>query len=119
MAKAKREKIDHVKFDHKSLGFVSVQGSAAGSNDYDLTVLVSDGESRLNLFLNPQWEAAPPLALLKMYQEGINKAIEFITSAAKMPAAPNVWSIKGINSINKQTEEKIRAKKPAAKAKFL
>jgi hypothetical protein len=51
-----------------------------------------------------------------MYQEGISKALEFVAKASKMGPRENVWNT---NSINKQTEDKIRAKKPLAKAKFL
>jgi hypothetical protein len=43
-AKVKSEKVDHVKFNHDTLGFISVQGNAAGSDDYDIEVSISDGE---------------------------------------------------------------------------
>jgi len=115
-AKAKREKVDHVKFNHDTLGFISVQGSAAGSDDYDISVSMSDGEDRVNLYLNANWQSKNPVELLKMYQEGIGKALEFVTKASKMGTRGSIWET---NSINKQTENKIRAKKPLAKAKFL
>ena len=115
-AKTKREKVDHVKFNHDTLGFISVQGNAAGSDDYDIEVAISDGEDRLNLYLNANWQSKNPVELLKMYQEGIGKALEFVTKASKMGPRGSIWET---NSINKQTEDKIRAKKPLAKAKFL
>jgi hypothetical protein len=115
-AKVKSEKVDHVKFNHDTLGFISVQGNAAGSDDYDIEVSISDGEDRLNLYLNANWQSKNPVELLKMYQEGISKALEFVAKASKMGPRENVW---GANSINKQTEDKIRAKKSSAKPKPL
>jgi hypothetical protein len=89
-----------------------VQGSAAGSDDYDISVSMSDGEDRLNLYLNANWQSKSPVELLKMYQEGIGKALEFVTKAGKMGTRGSIWET---NSPKKPAEPK--ASKAAGSAK--
>jgi hypothetical protein len=88
-------KVKYSKFFPDSCSFVSVVGRVRGSDDYDVSLDIGDGNVKVNFFLSDFYKVEA-LAQLKAIQEGVRVAIEFYESSSKSPA----------------TKEKPAAKKP-------
>lgn len=118
MAKAKAEKLNFSKFFPDSTSFVSVSGSAVGSDDFNLNVKIGDGENAVTIYAS-EWFKDDALAHLKAIQEGVQKAIDFHQKALSLPKlnVPDVWArwenetpVKAAKRVLKSTETAVKKK---------
>ena len=84
MTKVKKETLKFSKFFPESTSFVSVSGSASGSDNFNVDVKIGDGSNTISIFTT-DWFRDDSLQTLKAIQEGITKAIEFQQNALKLP----------------------------------
>jgi hypothetical protein len=122
MAKVKAEKLNFSKFFPNTTSFVSVSGSAASPDDFNINVKIGDGDSAVSIYAS-EWFKDDALAHLKAIQEGIQKAIDFHQKALGLPKlnVPDTWSAwdnapvtaKPVKRVLKSTETAV--KKKAAK----
>jgi hypothetical protein len=90
MAKVKTEKLDFSKFFPKSSAYVSVTGTADGSDDFAVRLKIGDGDDAVTI-ITTDFLGNESLAALKAIQEGVTKAIEFQQKALKLPKVESVW----------------------------
>ena len=111
-AKTKTEKLNFSKFFPDSTSYVSVSGSAIGSDDFSVNVKIGDGNESISIFAS-DWYKDDALATLKAIQEGVTKAIEFQQKALKLPKVDipqgTLWGMPEV------VAKKVAPKKKAAK----
>lgn len=86
-------KVKYSKFFADGCSFVSVIGRVRGSNDYDVTLNIGDGNSKVEFFLSDFYKTEA-LAQLKAIQEGVKVAIEFYESCSKAPTTKEKPAVK-------------------------
>ena len=109
-AKTKTEKLNFSKFFPDSTSYVSVSGSAIGSDDFSVNVKIGDGNESISIFAS-DWYKDDALATLKAIQEGVTKAIEFYEKALKLPKPPQVDEWNSFFNEDKPATKKATKKK--------
>lgn len=80
--KAKKEKLSFNKFFPESTSFIVLDGFAKGSDDFDVTLKVGDGNNTVTLFTTDWYKDGK--TMLKALQDAVNKAVEFQEKALNM-----------------------------------
>lgn len=109
----KKEKVAFSKFFPQSTSFVVVSGSAEGSDDFGISVEIGDGSDKVSFYLSDWLGNKDGIASLKAVQEGIQKAIDFYSTALNLPKVDTEFPAP--KRVLKSTETK--PKKTAAKKK--
>lgn len=109
----KKEKVSFAKFFPESHSFVTLAGSAKGSNDFDVSLDISDGSDTVRFYLS-DWHNAETVKMLENLKKAIEMTMAFQSKAMGMK--PSERTHKFLEMIHGAVDEvKPAAKKPAAK----
>lgn len=109
----KKEKISFAKFFPESHSFVTLSGNAKGSDDFGVSLDISDGSDTVRFYLS-DWHNGEAVKMLENLKKAIEMTMAFQAKALGMK--PSERPGRFMDILNGAMDEvKPAAKKPAAK----